>query len=212
MIYLKQNIEKDALISSYNPNPNSFFQDKPCELINSIHQKAKLRTESTEQNSRETFAGTYNEELKNSNVSNQNKFEASRKNFEKKKSFYSHRESAVEGVEPFKNPPHPLLPKITYDNVILNPPISKQAEAILRYLNRKNRVTMLGGQAILKKWAQELELKETDCLDFVKDELKPFVAKSAHVDKLEKVKFFFILAVLMAFCIGINHSIWRRGQ
>ena len=182
LVTLKQTLEKDALVSSYLPNPNSIPSDKPCELVLSIARSSQkeLNTETlpTEPSNFVKLEG-----LSDSPRANYNTPVIRKNSTLKGKEIFE--ELSLNSPEGFKRAAQPFFSKYDYDIIILNPTVTKQADAILKYLTKKSKPSP-SGQVLLDRWSKEFNIRGDNRDELGNFELPP-IKKPFYLTKLEKV-------------------------
>ena len=184
---MKQTLEKDALVSSYLPNPNTIPSDKPCELVLSIHRSSHrvLKTETlpTEPSNSIKLEGLSDSPRTNANtpIIRKNSTLKGKEVFE---------ELSMNSPEDFKRAAQPFFSKYDYDTIILNPTVTKQADTILKYLSKKSK-SSASGQVLLDKWSKEFNIRGDNRDELGNFELPP-IKKPFYLTKLEKVDIFIV--------------------
>jgi len=184
LLKLKNNLEKDSLVSppKYGKPINPI--EKGCDLVRSI-----LKSKSgIIQHRKPSFEGRKSIHPQRSNdfISSHGAFsQADRNTSIGGKVSYTLGDEGIDSTD--KKKPHPSLSlKYTYDTIILNPPLSKQADAILRYLSKRNK-TNLSSQLMVKKWVRDFKLTRPENDKSEEHKQPPLIKKPFHFQRLEKV-------------------------
>ena len=178
MVKLKQDIEKDALLNSPKRVIIQEPGDKPCELIASI-LKSSSKTSQEGSGGDTKLIRLY--QLKDTQTESQ-KYAGS----PGKRGSMTRGSTNQEAFESVKTSVQYSVIRYTYDNVLLNPPIGKQADAILKHLDLYNTRNP-EGETALKAWKEELKHKDISDGKVIARECSAPLTKPFYLKKLEKV-------------------------
>jgi len=181
MLRLKNFLEKDSLISPPKYGKLTNLEEKSCDLGRSIlksKSSAQIQVASSSQERRSVNLQNFTDSV------SQDGFSQANKNSSNNRKIPSKLDNERGDYQSKKKADFSL--NYAYDSIILNPPISKQADAILKYLNKKNK-SHLSSQLLVRKWIDDFKLIKS-FPDKSDDDQSPLL-KPFHSLKLEKVYF-----------------------
>lgn len=183
MVKLKQDLEKDALLNS--PKRVTIQQpgEAPCELIASI-LRSSSKTSKQESDGGLTVIRLH--QLKISRSDSPPLYQPLENPYDTAKRGSVRGIASQETFETMKTNVQSAVLRYTYDNVLLNPPIGKQADAILKHLDINNTDNS-EGETALKQWREDFKHKDIKDGKVVARECSAPLAKPYYLKKLEKV-------------------------
>jgi len=191
MLQLKNILEKDASIAAPKYVQHFHAPDKPLDLVHSILKvrsrilnKIPLAEKARKESVALSEAGGASDSPSRRSATPQPVKRASIR--AKPAPPQSSGDSTSEFSEGLKKSSHPLFSKYSYDTVRLNPCLSKQADAVLRHLSKKTKLSM-DGKVLVQRWAREMKLKMDEHGKLNEKDQPVPVVKPFYLQKLEKV-------------------------